>query len=416
MPTVIDSPLRFTFISARYGADILGGAEKLARHVAERLAARGHDVRVLTTRARRYATWASEMPEGTTMENGVEVRRYSAAPRRTPWDEVLKVLSGLLPSSLPLAHAWARAQGPIVQPLIDRLPAEAGERDLLVFFQLLSHPTFVGMPLVAAQSALVPLVHEERPIYTTLAGRTLTLPRVLLVNTNAEAVRIARVASGPLVAMERTGVGLETPTTPSSTFVPPTPYPYLVVMGRQGKARPLPAVWRALTSGTQRPPLEVNGTSVQWKDVRLVIVGEPSHLYDRLPNVVHAGYVGDGERWDILRGALALINPSVYESLSLVLLEAWTVARPVVVHRQCDVTTEHVRESGGGIAVDFARPHEAAAAIANGLRGESDRDTMGNLGAAYAGRSFSWDRVLDIYERVALDARRHHRVTASAGA
>ncbi|HWF83460.1 MAG TPA: glycosyltransferase, partial [Vicinamibacterales bacterium] len=106
MPTVIDSPLRFTFISARYGADILGGAEKLARHVAERLAARGHDVRVLTTRARHYATWASELPEGTTMENGVEVHRYSAAPRRTPWDEALKVLSGLLPSSLPLAHAW----------------------------------------------------------------------------------------------------------------------------------------------------------------------------------------------------------------------------------------------------------------------------------------------------------------------
>ncbi|HWF84256.1 MAG TPA: glycosyltransferase family 4 protein, partial [Vicinamibacterales bacterium] len=335
---------------------------------------------------------------------------------RTPSDEALKVLSGLLPSSLPLAHAWARAQGPIVRPLIDRLPAEAGERDLLVFFQLLSHPTFVGMPLVAAHSALVPLVHEERPIYTTLAGRTLTLPRVLLVNTNAEAARIARVASGPLAAMERTGVGLETPATPSPTFVPPTPYPYLVVMGRQGKARPLPAVWRALSSATRLPPLEIHGTSVRWTDVRLVTVGELSRLYDGLPNVVHAGYVGDSERWDILRGALALVNPSLYESLSLVLLEAWTVARPVVVHRQCDVTTEHVRESGGGIAVDFARPDEAAAAIANGLRGESDRDAMGHLGAAHAERSFSWDRVLDIYERVALDARRHHALTASAGA
>jgi glycosyltransferase involved in cell wall biosynthesis len=413
MPTVSDSPLRFTFISARYGVDVLGGAETLARHVAERLAARGHDVRVLTTRARAYATWASELPEGTTIENGVEVRRYSAAPRRTPWDEVLKLLSGLLPSSVALARAWARAQGPVVQPLIDRLPAEVRERDLLVFFQLLSHATFVGLPLAADRSALVPLVHEERPIYSTLAGRTLTLPRALLVNTAAEGARIARVARGPLPATERVGVGLEPPAAPSPAFMPPTPHPYVVVIGRQGKAKPLRAVWRALTSGRQLPPVDLYGTRVSWADVRLVTVGEPSRLYDGLPNVVHAGYVGNAERWDILRGAIALINPSLYESLSLVLLEAWTVARPVIVNQRCDVTTDHVRESGGGIAVDFARPDEAAAAIANGLRHERERRAMGDRGAAYVQRSFSWDRVLDIYERIALAARRDHGVGAT---
>jgi hypothetical protein len=416
MRAVIDSPLRFTFVSARYGVDVLGGAERLARLVAERLAARGHDVRVLTTCARQYATWAPELPEGTTIEHGVEVRRYSAAPRRTPWDEALKWLSGRFPSSLPLAHAWARAQGPIVQALIDRLPTEACERDLLVFFQLLSHPTFVGLPRVASRSALVPLVHEERPIYTTLAGRTLTMPRVLLVNTNAEAARIARVTRGSLAAMERVGVGLERPTPPAPAFVPPTPQPYVVVMGRQGKARPLPAVWRALTARAQLPPLELHGASVPWSEVHLVTVGERSRLYDGVPNVVHAGYVGDSERWDILRGAVALINPSVHESLSLVLLEAWTVARPFVVHRRCDVTADHVRESGGGVAVDFARPGEAAAEIANGLRAESDRTTMGGRGASYAARSFSWERVLDIYERIAREARRDHDVTSPVGA
>ena len=416
MPAVSDSPLRFTFISARYGADVLGGAETHARHVAERLAARGHHVRVLTTRARRYATWASDLPDGTTVENGVEVRRYGAAPRRTPWDEVLKQLSALRPSSVRLASAWARAQGPIVQPLIDRLPHEADERDLLVFFQLLSHPTLAGMPPVADRSALVPLVHEEPPIYTALARRTLTLPRMLLVNTAAEAARIARVARGAVRAMELTGVGLEPPTPASPTFVPPTAHPYLVVMGRQGKAKPLRAVWRALMSDRRLAPLETGGDAVPWRDIRLVIVGEPTPQYDGLPNVVHAGYVGDSERWDILRGALALVNPSVYESLSLVLLEAWTVARPVIVHQRCDVTAEHVRASDGGIAVDFARPRDAAQAIADGLRFQVRRTLMGSRGSAYAERSFSWERVLDIYERTARRARFDRSVTATLAA
>jgi glycosyltransferase involved in cell wall biosynthesis len=174
-------------------------------------------------------------------------------------------------------------------------------------------------------------------------------------------------------------------------------------------------MWRTLTADARLPPLELRGQPVPWSDMRLVIVGERSHLYDRTPHVIHAGYVSDAERWDILRGAVALINPSLYESLSLVLLEAWTVGRPVIVNQQCDVTADHVRHSAGGIAVDFARPAAAAAAIAAGLRSESDRSTMGARGRAYAEGSFSWDRVLDTYERAARESRLE-RSAMSSGA
>jgi glycosyltransferase involved in cell wall biosynthesis len=395
------SPLRFTFVIARYGAGVLGGAETAARSIAERLAASGHDVRVLATRARSYASWANELPEGTTVEHGVEVHRYTAAPRSRPWDEVLKWLSGTVPSSALLARASARAQGPIAPALLERLPVEGRERDLLVFFQLLSHLTFAGMPQVAGKSALVPLVHEERPIYTTVAGRMLTAPRALLVNTDAEAKRIARVARGRLPRVERAGVGLETPTPPSPTFVPPTPHPYVILMGRLQKSTRLLAAWRALVTSDRHPPLEVGGAPIRWRDVRLVTVGERSRAFDRLPNVVQTGVVADAERWDLLRGAVALVNPSVLESLSLVLLEAYTVSVPVIVDERCDVTADHVRLSGGGLSVDFERPADAAAAIALALRVEAVRRAMGARGAAYAERSFRWDRVVDTYERVA---------------
>jgi glycosyltransferase involved in cell wall biosynthesis len=73
-----------------------------------------------------------------------------------------------------------------------------------------------------------------------------------------------------------------------------------------------------------------------------------------------------------------------------------------------------VRASDGGVAVDFARPHEAAEAIANGLRSQSGRTLMGGRGAAYAERSFSWERVLEIYERTARAARADRSAAAIA--
>jgi glycosyltransferase involved in cell wall biosynthesis len=136
-------------------------------------------------------------------------------------------------------------------------------------------------------------------------------------------------------------------------------------------------------------------------DVHLVIVGERSPSCAAPAEHHSNGYVDDATRWEIVRGSTALINPSLYESLSLVLLEAWTVGRPVVVNARCDVTADLVRRSGGGLVVDFEDPDGAAAVIAAGLEHEDQRDEFGRRGEVFAGATFVWDRVLDEYEMAA---------------
>ncbi len=395
-----DTPLRFTFVIARYGAGILGGAERLARSVAERLVARGHDVRVLTSCASSYVTWANELAPGSALEGGVEVRRYPANQRRTPGDDVLKWLSSQFPGQSWLARAWARAQGPVVPDLVARLPLEARERDLLVFFQLLAYPTLFGLPAVADKSVLVPLVHQERGVDTVLARRTLALPRALLVNTDREAAAIVAMAPSGLPPVRIVAVGLDAPEAPPAR-APDLPRPYVVVMGRAGKLKPLLRTWRALATGTGLAPLGDAGQFVPWDRVHLVIVGEHAAGYGTLPNVIQTGYVDEATRSAILAGAVALVNPSLYESLSLVVLEAWTEGRPVVVNARCDVTADLARRSGGGLVVDFEHPASAAAAIAAGLEHERDRQDMGRLGRAFASTTFEWSHVLDEYEAIA---------------
>ena len=54
--------VRLLYTVQRYGPEIVGGSEAACRMFAERLVARGHDVHVLTSCARRFTDWADEYP------------------------------------------------------------------------------------------------------------------------------------------------------------------------------------------------------------------------------------------------------------------------------------------------------------------------------------------------------------------
>jgi len=52
------------------------------------------------------------------------------------------------------------------------------------------------------------------------------------------------------------------------------------------------------------------------------------------PDIFMAGFVSDELRNSALAGALALVQPSYFESFSMVLAEAWAMRRPALVwHR-----------------------------------------------------------------------------------
>lgn len=81
--------MRILLVTHRYGSDIHGGGERFLRELSTRLAARGHEVKVLTTRSlcmipspHGYFLWDNLLPPGSEWDDGVEVRRF---PVRNPW-------------------------------------------------------------------------------------------------------------------------------------------------------------------------------------------------------------------------------------------------------------------------------------------------------------------------------------------
>jgi glycosyltransferase involved in cell wall biosynthesis len=129
----------------------------------------------------------------------------------------------------------------------------------------------------------------------------------------------------------------------------------------------------------------------------LVCAG-PTHGYESpSADIVLTGVVDEPTKRSLIAGSIALIQPSYFESFSLVLAEAWAEAIPALVNGRCAVLDGQARRSGGAI------PYRGYAEFEAGLEWLMEdpplRATLGQAGRSYAERSFRWDAIMDRYER-----------------
>ena len=66
-------------------------------------------------------------------------------------------------------------------------------------------------------------------------------------------------------------------------------------------------------------------------------------------DILDLGFVSAQDKADAYAGALALCQPSLLESFSLVMMEAWLAGTPALVHGRCAVTRDHCLASNGGL-------------------------------------------------------------------
>ncbi len=124
----------------------------------------------------------------------------------------------------------------------------------------------------------------------------------------------------------------------------------------------------------------------------LLMVGRSVMDLPSAPWLDPVGFVSDEEKQALIAGAVALVSASPYESLSLVLFEAWAEGTPTLVSTTSDVLVGQTQRAGGGLwfrdAYDYvaaldlltARPAVAGALGASGRR---------------VARALTWDIVTD---------------------
>jgi glycosyltransferase involved in cell wall biosynthesis len=357
--------LRLAFVVQRYGTEVSGGAETHCRWLVERLA-RSHEVEVFATRALGYIDWADSYAAGTSQVAGVPVHRYGVRrPRRARHFTSISRIVFDGPHTLEEEEAWVRANGPDSPALLHAVAAARDRFDLFFFYCYRYYHSYFGLPLVRDRAVLgVPcgilyLTHEERALVEEASG-------------NAD-VRSAVVGSGLSLPDAAEGLdfrarhGLQRP--------------FLLYVGRIDRNKGCVSLFAYF----QRFLRDTGA------DVDLVLAGTAALPIPDHPRIVHVGFISEEEKVAALQAADVLVMPSPYESLSMVLLEAWKLGRPVLANGRCRVLAEQCLRSGGGLFYDgYAEFREAARLL---LDGAGLRDALGRQGREYVDREHSWERV-----------------------
>lgn len=394
--------MRLLFVVQRYGMDVAGGAELHCRQFATRLAGRGHEVEVLTTCARSYLDWANEYPPGTAAVDGVAVHRLATARRRDldlfgPLNG--RVTWGRKPVALHLQEEWMRAQGPDVPALGPWLDEHAGGFDAVVFFTYLYATTRYGLARVAgrAPTVLHPTAHDEPPLSLPLFDAVFRAPDAFAFSTGEEedlVRRRFRVGQPSSVV----GIGFELDVSGDGAAFRRGhglgDDPYLVVVGRVDPAKGSDEVFAFFVAYKERHP----------GPLRLVVVGDPVEPPPPHPDVVVTGFVDEHEKRGAVDGALAVVQPSYFESFSMVLAEGWAQRRPALVQGRCAVLAGHARRSGGAIPYRGYAEFEAGVELLSSDAGLAAR--LGLAGRRYVEANFGWEVVLARYERLLRRAAR----------
>jgi len=109
-------------------------------------------------------------------------------------------------------------------------------------------------------------------------------------------------------------------------------------------------------------------------------------------------------RHALLAHARALIVPSPYESLSIVLLEGWNHATPAIVNAYCKVLKGQVQRADGGLYYRSSREFQEALSWL--LADEKARHELGAQGLAYVDREYRWATVIERVESLLEEVSR----------
>lgn len=383
---------KIALVVQRYGLEVNGGAEMLARTMAEHLLDR-FQIEVLTSKAIDYVTWKDEYQEDYEVINGVAVRRFSVtAPRDT---KKFDAFSGKVigrPHSSEDEERWFDLQGPLVPELIDYIRGHADDYDVFVFMTYLYYTTVKGLPIVKDKAVLISTAHDEPPIYLKTFEKLFLMPKAMFYMTFEEKKFVERKFHNEALINNDGygGSGVEIPfeVCPDSLKEKRSITRYMLYAGRIDEHKGCKELFEFFVRYKKDNP----------SDLKLVLIGKPAMPIPKNEDILALGFVSEQEKYDYMAGADFLIMPSPFESLSIVVLESMTLFRPVLCNGRCDVLKGHCVRSNGGLY--YKNYYEFEGCVNYLLKHKEIADGMGRNGQNYVEENFRWDKICDRFEDV----------------
>lgn len=338
--------MRLAFVCPRlHEPGTVGGAETLIYSLAKDAVTLGHEVEFLTTCAKSHFTWENEFPEETFIRDGMVIRRFKVDEDRDI-NSFLSLQTNIC-SGYELSDAeeerWLRNSVNSFG-LVDYLKTNAADID-----RVMTGPYLFGLVEAVAQAVpdkvlLIPCLHDEPFARVRRIQAMFRAVRGFLFNTEPEQQLAHRLISGLAPKVEAViAMGIEPFEVEKDAFAKRTGItaPYVVYSGRREPLKGTPTLVDYVACFRERTG----------KDIKLVMTGSghvdvPESLKEHF---IDLGFVSEQEKREAMAGAVAFIHPSVNESLSIVILEAWLARTPALVHARGEVLRWQCESSNGGL-------------------------------------------------------------------
>ena len=397
--------MRLACVVHRFGAEIAGGSEGHCRVIAERLAEH-HTVTVLTTTARDHVSWRNEYPAGSSVLGPLTVHRFPVVRQRVirEFADISEtVFSG---DATPDVQAeWFRQNGPEAPALLEHLKAHGGEYDRILFWSFRYYQSFFGLPIVAERAILLPTAEEDPAIRIGVLADYFTRPAGMIYLTPEEQTLVERRIHGRVPPSCIIGSGLDAVATAAAgehhaaLASVGVETPYVLYLGRIDPNKGCDTLLRfyARWADRQRQQDARRQPGRSEHPIPLVMAGPANMPIPSHPDVRSLGYVPAAVRESLLAEASLLVVPSPFESLSMVLLEAWNHGVPALVNARCKVLEGQAQRAGGALA--YRNYDQFAVALTRLLDNPAVARQLGRSGQAYVERTYRWPHVMETLER-----------------
>lgn len=402
---------KIAFVVVRYGLNVNGGAEYHCRMLAERLV-NDYDVEVLTTCVADYIKGGNSSVKREEVINGVLVRRFETKPVDDTPEKIygnkakpvrrlrmflyhircLQIVSYFMPIWNCLAKDEEEAIKRSVFYSVDLnnfIKEHKDDYNVFIAFTIDYAPFYYTALYAGDKTIAIPTMHCAKVSFRGLLTRAFSKFAYVGFNTIAEQ-KLAERVFGRL--MKRHGIisiGIEEHQ-PASWELTQDKYSlpdddYLLYIGRVDPGK-MGRIFRYFMVYKEKYPQST---------LKLVLVGGLNFENTPLqhPDIIYTGFVSDEEKAVILQHAKVTVNPSQYESLSLILLEALHQEKMMLVNGHCNVLKEHCKKSG--YAADYyMNENQFVSKLHKMVSSEDLRKQKGALGKQYVMKNYNWELIM----------------------
>jgi glycosyltransferase involved in cell wall biosynthesis len=346
-------------------------------------------IEVFATAAKDHRTWENHYPVGKEIVGGVGVTRF--AVDRRDLDVFIRAeldMQAGRPLTINEQLDWLGA-GVNSLDLYSALRDRIDEFDLVVLAPYLFPITFFGGLIAGRKAVVLPCLHDEHYAYLEVFRSFFDRVGGLIFNSQPEQQLFHRLFPGIEPPLGAGIVGVPIPVTGIINETLKNPLRdklYLTYCGRKETGKNLDLLIGYFDRARELWEVDVS--------LALIGSGQIDFLDVLPPGVVDLGYLPENEKLCVISESLALCQPSLNESFSIVLMEAWSQGVPVLVHGASAVTRYHVEQSGGGLYFE-----DAAEFYVTVKRLMEDRELARRLGAS------GYDYVCKQYSREAVQER-----------